>query len=626
MKKIIELQKMIKYHKALYYAGTPEISDSEYDKIEDELRAIDPENEALKIVGTEVTSNDKVAHKTKMLSLNKTYNMEDLIKWMDGDEVISMFKLDGVSCSLIYENGKLQIGKTRGDGSFGENITEKIKWLNDIPQTLETKKWCEVRGELYCTEENFNILAKEMVELGLDRPTNQRNIVAGLIGRKENIFLSRHLSFMAFDIIFEEKTLNKESEKFELLINEKFETPDFQLHKDDKSIEASIKEAQEFMSNGNYQIDGLVYSINSLEKQDQLGETSHHPRYKIAYKFEGESKNTKVERIEWSVSRNGILTPVAIVNEVELSGAKITRVTLHNYGQVLNHDIKSGDEIEIIRSGEVIPKFLSKVKNGNQKLSIPVNCPVCESPVVIEDIRLYCSNKNCVGRKKEEILNFISKIGIQNLSSKRIEELIESKMLTKIEDLYNLKIEDFLKLKSVKEKSATKFHDEIQKSKNIKLATFLSALGLTGGAINKCEKITENGYDTIEKVLSLTIEKISHIEGFANKSAKDIWESLQDKKELIENLVSHGFIFEKDEKKESEISGKKICITGSLSMKRSEIEKLIKKHGGIVVGSVSKNTDILLTNDTDPASSKYKKAIQLGIKIINEKEVSKVWE
>lgn len=621
--RIQELEKLIIHHKSLYYSGRPEISDVEYDKLEAELQKLDKENSVLNLVGTVQSNLEKVKHDQKMLSLDKVYTLEELMKWVGTEEVVSTFKVDGVSCSLIYEGGHLVMAKTRGDGSFGENITEKVRWIEELPKSISHLQKLEIRGELYTTEESFFHLSEEMVSRGLEKPTSQRNIVAGLMGRKESIDLCRYINFMGFDILGLNE-IKTEIEKEKFLKDEGFSTPKVILHKKQTTIEEVIENAREFMSEGDYQIDGLVFTYNNILKQNELGNTSHHPRYKMAFKFMGESKNTKIIDITWQISRNGILTPVAEVEPVDLSGAMISRVTLHNYGMVKQYDLKIEDEIEIIRSGEVIPKFLSVVKSSNNKFKIPTNCPSCESKVEIRDIRLFCLNDNCPGKNKETILNFIVKIGIEDLSSKRLDELMSAKLVKTIPDLYRLTVNDFMGLDKVKEKLAEKLFENIQKTKKTDLITFLSSLGISGGAYNKCEKVVHAGFDTIEKILDLTFEKLNAIDGFAEKSAEEFLKSLKEKHGLIKELLEIGFEIKIEEKRQTKITDKKICITGALSEKRSVIEDKIRECGGVVVGSVSKNTDYLLTNETDPSSSKFKKALDLKISIITENEFFKM--
>ena len=620
MNRIQELEELIKYHKAKYYQGYPEIMDIEYDKLEDELRSLSPNNRVLDIVGSAPTGLDKVAHDTKMLSLNKTYKEEDLLSWIDGKEVVSMFKYDGVSCSLVYENGSLSMAKTRGDGSIGENITSKAIWMKGISTTIDVKERLEIRGEIYCTEEDFFKLSDEMENIGLDKPTSQRNIVAGLIGRKDNLELNRYIRFCAFDLIEESINLKTEMEKFDKLNQMKFLIPEVILHKNEKKIEEVLKSAQEFMSEGEFQIDGVVFSYNDLFIHEELGATAHHPRYKMAFKFQGEAKNTKIRKLTWQVSRNGILTPIAEVEPVELSGAKISRVTLHNYGMVKQFKLKKNDEIQIIRSGEVIPKFMDVIESSKDEYVIPKECPSCKQAVIEKEIRLICENPKCPAQVKETILNFIQKIGIDDLSSKRLDELIKAELVLEIEDLYKLDVEKLMTLDKVKDKLANKLINSINKSKTVDFPTFLSALGIQGGAYNKCEKVVMAGYNTVEKIKSLTPEKMQEIEGFAEKSSTEFLNSLKSKFDLIDNLLALGFHFEEINHQETIFLKKRICITGSLTRKRSEIEKVIREIGGIVASSVSKSTDFLITNDKEPTSSKFKKAIELEIPVISEDE------
>mgnify|MGYP000193025587 CR=1 FL=1 len=620
MKNIEELEKLIKHHKVLYYQGRAEIADHEYDKLEDELKERSPNSAILKVVGSLVKSEAKVKHDEKMLSLSKTYILDELVSWMEERPVLSMYKIDGMSCSIIYENGKMVLAKTRGDGSFGENITQKTLWINSIPKNINSPERIEVRGEIFCEEASFFHLSDEMVALGLDKPTSQRNIVAGLISRKDHLELSRNLTFKAFELITNEH-LKTEEAKIKKLISYGFKTLDYTIHKNRKTIEDVIDTAKEFMAEGNFLIDGIVFSYNDLKWHRELGETAHHPRYKMAFKFQGESKPTKINEIIWGVSRNGILTPVANVEPVEISGATISRVTLHNFGLVRQYELKSGDTIEIIRSGEVIPKFLSVIEASENEFVIPTNCPSCDKMVATEDIRLVCKNEKCPAIVKEGILNYIQKIGIDDLSSKRLEELIKAKLVTNISDLYELTHEQLLTLDKVKEKLATKLISAIENSKSVDLITFLSALGISGGAYNKCEKVVFAGFDTLEKLNAITAEKLMEVDGFAERSSTEFVTSLKSKDGLIVKLESFGFNFKEVEKIDSIISGKKICITGSLSEKRSVIESKIRDAGGVVVTSVSKNTDILLTNDQSSGSSKLKKAQSLEISIVTEKEL-----
>ena len=626
MDRISQLEKDIKRHKILYYQGTPEISDDKYDQLEKELKNLSPKNNTLSMVGGLPKTGVKIPHQKKMLSLDKTYEKQELEKWIAGRDVLSTFKIDGVSCSLIYKKGLLIQGKTRGDGSVGEDITAKILWIENIPKEIikSQEENLEVRGELYCTDEDFFHLGNEMVQAKLDKPTSQRNIVAGLVSRKDHLELSRHIRFKAFDLITPNSNWNWEQEKYQTIKDYGFDTPDFTVHKSFKTILPAINDAQDFIGNGNFQIDGLVLTLNDLSLHKKLGATAHHPRYKIAFKFKGESKQTTIEEIIWAVSRNGILTPVGQVAPTELSGAVISRVSFHNYGLIKQFALKKDDLIEIIRSGEVIPKFLSVVKSSDEPLKIPDKCPDCRQKLTIDDIRLRCVNSSCPGVIKEKILHFVQKIGIDDLNARRIDEMIKNNLIQNITDLYHLKKEDFFKLDKVKDVLATKLYSAIQRSKKVDIITFLSSLGISGSGYNKSEKIIEAGFDTIEKLKSMTVEQLNKVNSFAEKSANLFVNSLQKKVPLIDSLLAAGFKFDTKNKKQSSLSGKSVCITGSLSEKRSVVEGRIKQAGGKVTSSIGKNTNYLLTNEVDSNSSKFKKAQELNITVINEEELKKL--
>ena len=626
--RIQELEKLILHHKELYYRGKAGITDEAYDKIEAELKKLDPVNPILKLIGhMQIDNNLKVAHKTKMLSLDKTYDDKDLMKWIGKEDVVSVLKIDGSSCSLIYKEGHLSMAKTRGDGQFGENITKKAMYISDVPKAIPTDEEIEVRGEIFCVEADFFHLSEKMEELGLEKPTSQRNIVAGLLGRKENVQLASFLSFKAFDLITEKK-FTKEADKLKELERLGFDLPDMDVHQDKRDVEKRIQDAKDFMVKGDYLIDGLVFIYDDLKLHEELGVTSHHPRYKIAFKFAGDTKVTQINEIEWGVSRNGTLTPVALVEPVELSGAMIGRVTLHNFGLVQNFELKVGDKNEIIRSGEVIPKFLGVAEKSKGKFTYPHSCPSCQSKLVIEDIWLFCENERCPAKVKEEILNYIHKANMDDLSDKRLEEMMSKGLVEQIPDLYKLEVDHLLMLDKVKDKLATKMYENIQKSKEQTLAQFISAIGVEGVSIAKSEKIIAQGYNTLDKILALTQEKMQNIEGFAEKSSETFLNSIHRKEALIKELLKVGVKVRADEiaSGEGPLKDMKFCITGELSMNRSEFEKLVKKNGGVMVSSVSKNTNYLITNETESSSSKFVKAKALGVSILSEEKLLKMIE
>jgi DNA ligase (NAD+) len=643
-KEIIQLEHEILKHRSLYYRGLPVISDYEFDQLERKLETLNKESYVFKMVGSIDSKSEKIKHNTKMLSLEKTYSIEELEKWIGENEVISAHKIDGLSCSLIYKNGELITAKTRGDGEFGEDITEKVKWINTIPKSINTIKlkginnseW-EVRGEIYCNEENFLVLAAEMESLKLNKPSSLRNISAGLISRKDHLYLCQHLSFFAFELITPSNLnldIKNEWDKVNLLKNLNFELPNMHLHHNYGShILKSIKESEKFFQDGEFPIDGVVFSYNNLDYQKELGSTTHHPRFKIAFKFQGVAKETRINSIQWNVSRRGILTPVAHIEPIRLSNANISRVTLHNYGIVKSFNLKNGDIIEVIRSGEVIPKFSRLVQSSNNDFLIPKKCPQCEGPVIIEEIRLICHNSNCNGRKLEEILDFVKKIGIDDLSESRIQEMINKNLITSIPDIYSLEIKNLLTLDNFKEKIASKIFNNIQKSKSTTLDSFLAALGITGIAINKSKRIIDAGFNTLSKLKIMNLNDLLSIEGFAEKSAQDFLQSLKSKMNTINQLMDAGFTIIDEYPIDNFNSSNPLkfknitfCITGKLSQERGILEKYIRNHGGKVSSAVSSKTNYVVTNDPFFISEKMSRAKELGTPIISENDLLELFE
>tara|TARA_Y100000034_G_scaffold130774_1_gene190096 strand:+ start:15802 stop:17700 length:1899 start_codon:yes stop_codon:yes gene_type:complete len=617
--RIKELEELIIENKRLYYSLSEEtkISDEEYDSLEDELKSLDPENPVLSIVGSEYFSFEKVPHQKPMLSLEKTYKESDLYKLLEENEkLIGTFKIDGSSCSLIYKNGKLIDAKTRGDGLFGERILDKVLHIESIPKKIKTLDEVEVRGEIYCKKDNFNSLSSEMIRRNLNEPSSIRNIVAGLLGRKDHKDLSSYLDFYAFQIINEKQYLDEE-EKNADIVNLGFSLPpSFSLNKK-KDIDDCISNMKDFLNSGDYLIDGLVFTINDIKKQLELGYTGHHPKYRLAFKVQGEKKETKILDIEWQISKFGVYTPVALLDPVELSGAMISKVTLHNYKNVVDFNLKKGDIISIVRSGEVIPKFIDVVKSSTEEFSILEDCLFCSTKLKNNGIRLFCSNEKCEGKKSKYLLNFVKKIGIDDLNEKRLDQMISQGLVSEIPDLYNLKEDDLITLDKVKSKLASKILENINKTKDVSIYKFVDALGFEGGAKNKTKLVIEKGFDSLDKILSLSLEDLIPIKGFQEKSAKDYLSSISDKKELIKTLISIGFNPSFPVKKGDSLSDLTFCITGKTSIKRKDLENIIKDNGGKASSSLSSNTDYLICNE-ESSSSKFKKAESLGVKVLKE--------
>ncbi|MFW7379473.1 MAG: NAD-dependent DNA ligase LigA [Oligoflexus sp.] len=628
---LAKLAQEIMRHKRLYYAGKPEISDADYDRLEEKLQTLAPEHPALKFVGTdELVSSRKVHHHLPMLSLQKTYKVEELMQWADKEAVMGTWKVDGNSLSLIYEGGHLSLAKTRGNGRVGEEVTDKVRWVSDILPDIKQDLDFEVRGELYCSEHRFAELVEEMINLGLERPSNPRNIVAGLLGRKAHIHLMRFFNFFAFDVHSDEEDLDfaTEVDKFKWLEKQGFHIPHAKLLKNQTAIQDFIDEVKEHHAEGEIGLDGAVFSYNRIDLHHEMGNTAHHPRFKISYKWQGQTARAKIMTITWATSRLGVVTPVAVIDPVNLSGANITNITLHNAEHVKAYNLKAGDEIELIRSGEVIPKFLEVTKAAKGNYEWPETCASCSSKLSYDGVRLRCPNQLlCPAQKSGTILNWIRSAEIDDISDKRLENMIEIGLVEDVPDLYRLKKDDFLKLPLVKEKMAQKLYDNIQKSRDISLPRFLNGLGIEGTGLTSWEKILEE-FPSLKQVRKLTLEDLVAIPGFAEKSANQIVTGLAMRQELIDQLLKVGvkhrdYHAQAAAKEDGPLAGRSIAITGTLSRPRNELEAMIKAAGGHPSSAVSKNTFALVANDSKSTSSKMRKAKQLGIPIWSEDELQK---
>lgn len=621
-------------HKRLYYAGRPKIEDRDFDRLEAELRALAPDHPALRFVGTDLISESrKVQHDRPMLSLEKTYVLKDLNEWIDGHAVVGMWKIDGNSLSLIYRRGKLTLAKTRGDGRVGEDVTDKIRWVGDVVPVLggpgeELPEVVEIRGELFCQNEAFLWLSGEMVERGLERPTNPRNIVAGMLGRKTNFDLARNFSFVAFDVelVGQPAVFKREWSKMTWLQAQGFKLAGAELLKSREACEPYLESVKGVMDLGEVGVDGVVFVYDDVSLQHEIGETSHHPRYKLSYKWQGETAHSVITGMTWATSRLGNVTPVAVIEPVFLSGATLTNVTLHNAAMVRANNLKTGDRIEVVRSGEVIPKFLAVVEAHPGTYHWPESCPSCGGVLEFDEVRLRCPNeKGCPAQQARGILNWIQNAEIEDLSEKRLEQLLELGLVQEIPDLYRLTKDDFLKLPQTKEKMATKLFKNIEKSRQLPISKFLSGLGIEGAGRTTWDKLLEV-FHGLDGLLAATESDIAAVEGFAEKSGQQIVSGLKAKSALIAKLLNAGVQPQRSAARGGaalSLKGKQIVITGALTRPRSEVEDAIRAAGGSPGSAVSKNTYAIVTDDPASESSKMKKGRELGIPVWNER---KLWE
>ncbi len=620
---IEQLAAKIEAHRSAYTRGEPLLSDFEYDTLEEQLRQLDPQHPLLQQPGVEVTAEAKAAHAVPMLSLQKTYRVSELLSWIGEREVVGTLKIDGNSLSLVYQHGKLQVAKTRGDGQRGENVTAKSKHIEAVLATLSDTRHLEIRGELYCETANFYTLAAEMETLALPRPLSPRNVVAGLLGRKEHHQLVRHFSFMACDLIYYDDGAlpATEMDKLAILTALGFVLPQPQLLTSPAALEAYLEQVREKIDADELPLDGAVFSFNSLAYARELGSTAHHPRGRMAFKWQGETAVAKIENIVWDTSRFGIVTPVAEIVPVFLNNASIRRVTLHNSANVKLYNLKRGTEIKIVRSGEVIPKFLAVVREGEGELAIPTTCPSCASQLEDDGVRLLCTNSDCPAQHLRSVLNWVRCAEIRDLSEKRLAAMMELGLVKSIPDLYRLTQDDLLRVPLTGERMATKLHAAITASKKIPAERLLSGLGIRGGGRATWRALLLVA-PTIEALLELSAAEISAIDGFAEKSAQQIYQGLQARRTLLNELLAVGVeVIAPTMPQGDSQQGGKYVISGALSQPRAFYQELIEKHGATLVASVSAKTTAVVTADPNSTSSKVQAARKFNIPLISEQEL-----
>ena len=461
---------------------------------------------------------------------------------------------------------------------------------------------------MFCNAEPFQNLKEEMEKRGLDIPSNSRNATAGILSRKDNLNLAEFLYFIAFDL--QAGFYNTYDQKLKALAKMGFPTPECVLIETAKQLKSFINKSKKYKDlDGYLPTDGIVFVINNIKSHHSMGFTSHHPRFKIAFKWETEKADSTIKNIEWNLSQNGVLTPVAIIDPVELSGAKISRVTLHNASVVEKYNLNTGASIRLTRAGEVIPKFLGSIKSGDE-FSFPKECPSCGGDTEYFHPRLMCISYVCSGRLCRELETWVKHAGIEGLGYKTLQKLVQNTSVLEPSDLYDLSAND---LKFLGEKTANSIIESINKSRNITPLNFLLGLGILG-----------MGRSNWLKVLSkYTLEDLDHLnagswmyDGFSRKS----FYFFQEKTFLYTKLKGR-LNFVTESTNNQRLSGMTFVITGSLSISRKELVKKLESMGANVSGSVSQSTTAVICNDPAGTSGKLVKARKLGIKIITESDL-----
>lgn len=636
-------------NKAYYDHAQPFMSDKEFDEklkeleqLEAEFGLLDPSSPTQRVGGEVSSEFETVEHPIPLLSLDNTYNEEELndfdkrVQKLLGHNNYDYFielKFDGASIRLRYEHGKLVVGATRGDGQKGDDITRNIRTIRDIPLQLKGNypEVVEVRGEAFMEREAFARLNQKREEEGLSTFANPRNSTAGSLKMQDpKAVAQRPIKFFAFDVLFDNEdqqlTQSKKNElmqEFGLPINEHPK-----VCSTIQEVHSQIKEWDELRHKLPYETDGVVIKINQSSLREQLGTTSKFPRWAIAYKFEAEQATTIINDITLQVGRLGTITPVAELNPVLLAGTTVKRASLHNEDEIQRKDIRIGDSVVVEKAGEIIPQVISVVNpdnpDRNQPFEFPSHCPACSAELIKYEgeVAWRCINPICPPQLRIKIEHFAARdaLDIDGLGESVVDQLVSANLITNYADLYDLSIDQITPLERMAEKSAQNLINGIEKSKSQPFEKVLYALGIrfVGKTV---AKDLAYAFKSLSALQSATEEELLAVDSIGPRIAESVVSFFQNEtnQAIIQRLVEAGLQFEVEEKEQasSALEGMKIVLTGTLpTLSRNEAKELIEKHGGKTTSSVSKNTDAVLAGEA--AGSKLTKAQDLGIEIWDE--------
>ena len=627
--RIKELVKLLNSASDIYYNTSDTVmTDFEFDSLLKELSELEKETGFIMTtspthnVGYEVKSElKKIKHNHPMLSLSKTKNWNEFIRYFGSKDVIGMVKMDGITGSLRYINGELVSAETRGNGEIGEDILHNIKTVKTVPQKIPYKDELIVDGEIICTYDDFKPFSTEY--------KNPRNFASGSIRLLDsNECAKRPLTFVAWNVIkgFEEE--NSFLKKLVMTEKQGFTVVPWTSSFDWDAKEFLIEQAKKY----GYPIDGLVGRFDDIKYGESLGATSHHSNAAYAFKFGDETYETTLRGVEWNTTRTGIIAPVAIFDEVDLDGALTTRATLHNLSIIEQLELGIGDTITVYRSNMVIPKIDDNLTRSNT-LKIPTTCPCCGKPTEVKYTDnskvLVCTNPDCAAKKLARFTHFVSRkcMNIDGLSERTLEALISNNLIKNFRDIYHLNehIDKLYTIDGMGKKSVENLLNSIEKSRDVKLENFIASLGIPNIGLSAARAISKkfNGshYDFVQALSGgYDFSQIDDFGEITNKSLHDWWDSKDPMVVLLPMEVN--FIVENDTSSNASLDGKSFCITGSLThyANRDALVKAIDDNGGKYVSSVSKKTDYLINNDKTSTSGKNKKAIDLNIPIISEED------
>ena len=637
-----------KYSYNYYVLDNPLISDFEYDALFNKLKKLEEEHPELvtpdsptQRVGGLSSSFAEYRHKYRLYSLDNTYNEEELRKWYERVqkecpgkvELVCELKIDGLAIALTYKDGLFVTGVTRGDGIVGENITQNLKTVKAVPLRLFQNADVEVRGEIYMPKTSFEKLNEENLKSGEKLFANPRNAAAGSLRQLDStITAKRDLSMFTYTAIIEKSDYIPKThwESLQYIKQLGFKTnPNIRLVDDIEGAIAFCEEWKTKRFNLNYATDGVVIKVNRLDFQNELGFTSRAPKWATAFKFPPEEITTRLLDIEIGVGKTGAVTPVAVLEPVNLAGSVVSRASLHNFDEIERLDIRIGDRVLIKKAAEIIPKVIKVVDSSEHdalnKYVPPEYCPECNSRLETREgeVNLYCTNEQCPSVIKAKLEYFVSKeaMDIDFIGPSVISQLYSRSMVKSPADFYKLTIDDFMKLDLVKEKSAANMYNSIQQSKSKPFARFLTALSIRHVGKETAELIA-NDFSTPESIESATLEELSRIEGIGDKIAQSVFAFFHNKENInmVKEFIDLGFNFNDSKiEKSTELAGKTFVLTGTLqTMTRDEASNKIKLMGGKTSSSVSKNTSYVVAG-ANPGS-KLDKAQKLGVIILTEDE------
>lgn len=643
MKELVEL--LNKAGRAYYQENREIISNYEYDKLYDELEALEEET-GITLAGSPtvsvgyeaVNALPKETHETPMLSLDKTKEIEVLKNFVGNQKTVLSWKMDGLTIVLTYQDGKLKKAVTRGNGIVGEVITNNAKVFKNVPLQIAYQGELILRGEAIISYSDFEKINKQIEDVDA-KYKNPRNLCSGSVRQLNNeITAKRNVYFYAFSLVRAEGVdfNNSRACQFEWLKTQGFDIVEYRMV-DSKNLEETIQYFSDKISTNDFPSDGLVALYDDIAYGDSLGSTAKFPRNAFAFKWKDEIRETTLKEIEWSPSRTGLINPVAIFEPVELEGTTVSRASVHNISILKELKLGIGDRIEVYKANMIIPQIAENLtRSGN--LTIPEFCPVCKKTTKIQksnDVEvLICTNPECQAKKIKSFTLFVSRdaMNIDGLSEATLEKFILNGFIKEFGDIYELERykDAIIEMDGFGEKSYENLIENIKKSSHTTLPRLVYALGIANiGVANAKVLCKEFDYD-LQKLMRADEETISQIEGIGSVIAKSVTDYFknEENQRKLEHLLTYLTFEEMKIETGNPLSGKQFVITGSVNQfeNRSAMKEFIENRGGKVTGSVSKKTDYLINNDTESSSSKNKKAKELGIPILSEEDFLKLAE